>query len=208
MSYFRARLNKGMRGKLAWLLIAVVLVFLCLLGRLTFISTVNGEQYKRQVLSQSQSSYNSETLPYKRGEILDRNGTVLATSEKRYNVILDCRAINERARYLEPTVGAILSCFDVDELSLRYVIGDEKTRDSQYYVLVREVPVEKKKAFERLKKSPQQRAEDDGALTTTPAPTETPEEENRRKNIVGVWFEETYHRIYPFLEFIKDAKLK
>lgn len=197
-AYFHTRINKGMRGKLAWLLIVVVLVFLCLLGRLTFISTVNGEQYKRQVLSQSQSSYNSETLPYKRGEILDRNGTVLATSEKRYNVILDCRAINERARYLEPTVGAILSCFDVDELSLRYVIGDEKTRDSQYYVLVREVPVEKKKAFERLKKSPQQRAEDDGALTTTPAPTETPEEENRRKNIVGVWFEETYHRIYPF----------
>lgn len=195
---FNTRLNKGMRGKLAWLQIVVVSVFLCLLGRLTFISTVNGEQYKRQVLSQSQASYNSETLPYKRGEILDRNGTVLATSEKRYNVILDCRAINEKEWYLEPTVKAILTCFDVDELSLRYAIGDEKTRDSQYFVLLREVPVEKKKAFERLKKSPKQQAEDDGIQPLTPIPTETSQERKWRQSIVGVWFEETYRRIYPF----------
>lgn len=198
-NYFRRRLDKGMRGKLAGLLLVVVLVFLCLLGRLTFISTVDGARYRRQVLSQSQSSYNSETLPYKRGDILDRNGSVLATSEKRYNVILDCRAINEKEDYLQPTVRAILSCFDVDEMALRYAIGDEKTRDSQYYVLLREVPVEQKRAFEDLKKSEEQKREETGyPPTLTPIPTETKEQRKERTSIVGVWFEETYRRIYPF----------
>ena len=32
-------------------------------------------------------SYDSKTIPYQRGEIIDRSGTVLATSVAVYNVI-------------------------------------------------------------------------------------------------------------------------
>ena len=34
-------------------------------------------------------SYNSTDIPYERGEILDRNGNVLANSEKTYSLILE-----------------------------------------------------------------------------------------------------------------------
>ena len=215
---FQRRLQQGMNARMAGLRVAVVLIFVCLLARLATIFLADGDQYKREVLSQSQSSYSSEKLPFKRGDILDRNGTALATSEKRYNVILDCRAINDLVeandkirglrikgddgkiyvkKYLEPTIKAILTVFDVDELALRHIIGDEKTCDSQYYVLFKEVPVEQKKAFEYLKKSPSERAKEDGIEIPEPTPTEVPEEQAERTSIGGVWFEETYRRVYP-----------
>ena len=49
----------------------------------------NNEQYNKIVLSQRQQEYESRTIPYRRGDIVDRNGTYLATSEKVYNLIID-----------------------------------------------------------------------------------------------------------------------
>ena len=36
-------------------------------------------------------------------------------SEKVYNVILDCKLMNEEEEYLEPTISALVSCFGADE---------------------------------------------------------------------------------------------
>ena len=88
------KLNGSMRRKLAGLFVAVVLALICLLIRITYINAVSGDQYTKQVLANSQSRYSSTILAYKRGDILDRNGAVLATSEKKYNVILDCSVTN------------------------------------------------------------------------------------------------------------------
>lgn len=58
----------------------------------------------------AQQDANSTTLPYKRGDIYDRNGTVLATSEKVYNLILDPKVLWEyhdedpEKDYVEPTL--------------------------------------------------------------------------------------------------------
>ena len=46
----------------------------------------------------------ARVMPAKRGDIYDRNGNILATSNKVYNVILDCKAVNENEDYVEPTV--------------------------------------------------------------------------------------------------------
>ena len=74
-----------MQTRLVVLVFLVLLAFVGLTWRLVMINRDNGEQYKQQVLSQQR--YDSITIPYKRGQILDSKGTVLAVSEKVYNVI-------------------------------------------------------------------------------------------------------------------------
>ena len=76
-----------MKRKLALLFVVIVLALIGIFSWLVYIIRVSGEQYTRKVLSQQDT--NSILLPYKRGDIYDRNGSLLATSEKVYNVILD-----------------------------------------------------------------------------------------------------------------------
>ena len=77
----------------------------------------NGEEYNRIVLGQRQSGYGSRAIQAKRGDILDRNGTVLATSQKVYNIIVDPKVITSRAddRYLKASLDALREYFPGDE---------------------------------------------------------------------------------------------
>ena len=75
------------KKKLVVLYAAIILAFACLIGKIVEINLENGEKYTKIVLDQQQ--YNSRVIPFKRGDILDRNGTVVATSERVYKVILD-----------------------------------------------------------------------------------------------------------------------
>ena len=62
---------------------AFVLLLLVILNLLiAYINAKSGEQYAKVVLSQQ--TYDSKTIPYRRGEILDRNGNILAKSDKVY----------------------------------------------------------------------------------------------------------------------------
>ena len=45
-----------------------------------------------------QQVYDSRAIPFKRGDIVDRNGTKLATSERVYNLILDAKSTGERQK--------------------------------------------------------------------------------------------------------------
>ncbi|MBO5346718.1 MAG: cell division protein FtsI, partial [Lachnospiraceae bacterium] len=83
------RFRSYMRVKLVVFCFIVVLAILFLVGRLINITNTSEAKYKKQVLSQQK--YDSTTLPYKRGDILDANGSTLAYSEKVYNVILDTK---------------------------------------------------------------------------------------------------------------------
>ena len=159
-----------MQKKLVVLYLCVLLAFAGLSARLFLINRDNGEQYEKQVLSQQH--YSSRTLPYKRGEITDRKGTKLAVSEKVYNVILDCKLMNEKEDYVEPTISALVQYFGADEGKLRSYNADNP--DSQYYV------VKKQKTYEEI--APFQ---------------ELTADEEKGKNIKGVWFEEEYRRSYP-----------
>ena len=80
-----------MQKKLVILFLFVLLAFLGLSVKLFQITRDNEEEYKKQVLSQQQ--YDSTTLPFKRGDILDKNGTILATSQKVYHLVVDSKAI-------------------------------------------------------------------------------------------------------------------
>ena len=159
----------------------VLLALVGLAMRITYINASNGDKYRRQVLSQSQQQYTSQVLPAKRGDIYDRNGTVLATSNKVYNVILDCKLVNSDEEYLEPTVQAMVSILGVDETEIRDLLSNEETKDSQYQIIKKAISIDVKKEFEAYE---------------NPSEEEqlTEEERTSRNNINGVWFEEDYLR--------------
>ena len=178
------KLDIKMRKKLAGLFAVILLIFGGLLTRITYINAVSGDKYKKQVLTQAQQQYDSRVIPFKRGDILDRNGTVLATSNKVYNVIMDCKVINSDEKYLGPTVQAVVSLLGANEEEVRSVLSAEDTKSSQYYILEEGLGMDKKKAFEDY--------------TNISQDSELSEEEiEERSNIVGIWFEEEYQRNYP-----------
>ena len=94
--YTRQKFPKKMQKKLVMLFGAIILAFVFLIGRITYINAANGEKYTKIVLEQQQ--YDSRVIPFKRGDILDRNGTKIATSERVYNVILDAKVRMRRKR--------------------------------------------------------------------------------------------------------------
>ena len=176
-----------MRMKLVWLFGIVVLAFVGLGIRITVINASQGKQYSKQVLSQSQQKYDSRVIPFKRGDITDRNGVVLATSEKVYKVILDCKVVNTKEEYVEPTIKALVDVLGLDEETIREKLEDETTKSSQYQILQSNVSINQKKAFEDYTDVSSDEVKE----------TLTKEEIAERSNVKGVWFEEDYRRVYP-----------
>ena len=167
----RARFNMNMQKKLVVLFIIILLAFLGLAGRLVYITEAKGQEYTKNVLSQQK--YQSTTLPYKRGDILDNKGTKLAISEKVYNLIIDCKAVLEKEEYLEATMTALESCFpELNHLEIKNYIKNNPAR--RYYVVKKQLTYEEISDFVEI--------------------------QNNRKenpNVQGVWFEEEFKRMYP-----------
>ena len=187
------KINHTMKGKLVGLFAIVLLALVCLLGRITYINAISGNKYKKQVLTQAQQKYESNILPAKRGDIYDRNGNILATSNKVYNVILDCKAINsEEGDYVEPTVRALTEVLGLDEDDIRSRLTSEKTKNSQYQIIKKQLSMDDKKKFDEY-------------TTVTEDSDLSDEQKKERSNVKGVWFEEDYLRSYPFNDLACDT---
>ena len=91
----QALLTNRVKNKLALLFAIIVLALIGVNVRLAYINKTNGDKYTKRVLAQQDT--NSILLPFRRGDILDRNGTILATSEKVYNLVLDAKVLAESA---------------------------------------------------------------------------------------------------------------
>ena len=160
-----------MQKKLVVLFLIVLLAFMGLSARLIYINNTKGEQYKRQILSQQ--SYASTTIPYKRGDILDKNGIKLAVSEKVYNLVIDCKNLLEKEDYLEPTLTALSTCFpEFDEGAARSYIAANPS--SRYYVTLKQLTYDEISPFVQMQNDTE-----------------------NYPGIKGVWFEEEYKRMYP-----------
>ena len=187
------KINHMMKGKLVGLFAVVLLALVCLLGRITYINAISGNKYKKQVLTQAQQKYESNILPAKRGDIYDRNGNILATSNKVYNVILDCKAVNsEEGDYVEPTVRALTEVLGLDEDDIRSRLTSEKTKNSQYQIIKKQLSMDDKKKFDEY-------------TTVTEDSDLSDEQKKERSNVKGVWFEEDYLRSYPFKDLACDT---
>ena len=164
-------IRRRIQGKLVILIVLVLLAFAGLGLKLLFINMTKGEQYKKTVLSQQ--SYDSITIPYKRGDILDSNGNKLATSDKVYNLIIDAKQLLSKEDYLEPTMTALKTCFpEFPEGEVRAFIASNP--NSQYYVTLKQLEYERMAAFVDMQNNTEE-----------------------YPNIKGVWFEEEYRRVYP-----------
>ena len=99
------RLNHAMKVRTIGTITFIAILFIILAGRLVYFSVFKNGIYEKQVLSQQ--NYNSVTIPYKRGDILDRNGNTLATSKKLYNLVLEPKNILRTADVRKKVVSAL-----------------------------------------------------------------------------------------------------
>ena len=145
---FGKKLTRKMRIKLAQTLGVFVLVLFGLAGNLTYINMTNGQEYTVKVLSQQ--GYQSRVLPYKRGNITDRNGVVLATSTTVYNLILDAKLIysDEDGSALQAVLVALNHCFNYDIADVKAKLEANPT--SQYIIYDRELTYEQIGEFHNL----------------------------------------------------------
>lgn len=174
------RFTSKMQANLLLVFCVVILLFIALAVRLWYISNENGEKYEKRVLSQQ--TYVSNAIPFKRGDITDRNGTKLAVSEKVYNLILDPVTILEKEDYKEPTLKAVNQVFSVPMEELEQILAEKK--DSRYVQMkeYKHLDYSMVEQFEKLKVKDKNKKDDKTDSTN---------------NIHGVWFEEEYVRTYP-----------
>lgn len=170
------KLNRKMKKKLLLLFGIITCAFVGLVFRLMYIEYTSGDTYTKKVLSLQ--SYDSVKLPFQRGNIVDKNGTILATSVAVYNVILDCSVMTSKDEYVEPTINALTQCFsDLDRNKLEDYAQNSK--DNKYIVLKEKLSYDDIQPFVDM-----QDAVDDSGNKVNP-------------NIKGVWFETEYQRKYP-----------
>lgn len=175
------RFTQSMKKKLLVVFLLIILLLIGLIIRLFYIRYTKGDEYEKRVLSQQ--GYESQTIPYQRGDILDSQGTILATSVDVYNVILDCKLINEDKKYIEPTVSALVQCFpDVTEEEVKTALTEKA--DSRYFVLRKQLTYEEIQGFEQMESEVYTEGKNKGKKVNP--------------NIQGVWFEKEYVREYPF----------
>ena len=182
------KLTKKMKIKLAGVFGCSLLALVGLLVGITWINAKSGNKYTQQVLTQSQQQYTDTTVPFRRGSITDRNGTMLAKSVKVYNRVLDCVEINNNDTYKDPPQAALEEYFDIEQDVVDGLLTNEETKDSRYQILKKEVTMDERRAFEESLEVPESKEEQE-ALGE--------EEITRRQRVKGVYFEDTYKRIYP-----------
>ncbi len=177
-NFLTKRFSKKMQKKLVMLFMAIILAFIVLVGRITYINASKGNKYTKIVLDQQE--YDSRVIPYKRGDIVDRNGTRIVTSERVYNVILDVNVMMSKDDYIAPTIQVLEECFGVKEADVRKRM--EESPDSHYEILAKGVSYDKAKKFQDI---------------------EADQEKN--ENVKGIWLEDDYQRSYPYDSLASDV---
>lgn len=190
-----------MRIKLAGIFFVVLLALLCLIIGITVINAKEGDRYTKIVLSQSQEQYSNTEVRFQRGSITDRNGNILAYSEKIYTLVMDCNAMNytdekNEQPYRDNTIDAVESFFGVSREKMEALLDDPETSSSMYQPLKYEISLEEKRAFEESIEVPETEEEQKELGK---------DEVARRRSIQGVYFEENYKRIYPLNSLACDV---
>ncbi|MDE7367270.1 MAG: penicillin-binding protein 2 [Lachnospiraceae bacterium] len=177
----RKKFLHRMKIKLTGVFAIVLVGFIVVLCRLVYIEQVKGEEYEMRILSQQR--YDSITIPYRRGDILDRNGTELATSTKVYNLIIEPKIIlaegskevelenGEKTTKQELVISALKTYFGLTDEEIHAALED---KDSLYKIMARKLPYD------------------------VVVPYNEYLETKNGRYIVGVWLEDEYQRYYPY----------
>ncbi len=170
---------------------AFVLITLALFALGIVVATISyndNEEYAKIVLAQQ--DYDSRVIMAQRGQIVDRNGTVLATNVPKYILILDPAVILADEKYTETTIDALVECYGFDRAELTDTIyANEKSHYVRYKRSELELFYEDKERFETYQ-------EEFNALA---------KKEKREERVHGVWFESEYERKYPYNSLACDV---
>lgn len=181
------------RMKLVIVFSVLVVLMAALIIRLNYINMTKGSEYAKRVLSQM--DYDGQQIPYRRGDIVDRNGTVLATSEKVYNLIIDSYVllnskVDEEGDCLEPTLQALRDCFGGTGINIEEIRNYiTENPDNRYYVVIKQLSYETLTSYNELMAT-----DEDGNYVNDEA-----------YYVKGIWFEEEYVRKYPYGNLAGDV---
>ena len=180
------RINNAMRVRTLSIVALIAILFIGLVGRLVYFSVAKNKTYKKKVLAQQ--NYQSQTLPYKRGDILDRNGNTLATSQKLYSLVLEPKNILRTEQTQKNALNALTKYMNLDRDDLLEYLKDHK--DSYYSVYKKDMKYSKVADLKDYLKS------------------------KGGKKVVGITFSEKYVRRYPnkslashLLGFVSDGSI-
>ncbi|MDD3173692.1 MAG: penicillin-binding protein 2 [Herbinix sp.] len=168
------KFTSRMQARLLLVFCVVTLLLVGLMGRLIFIMQTDGDRYAKQVLSRQ--TYVSSVLPYKRGDIIDRNGTVLAQSELQYRLILDPKLLLENEDCISITLASLKKSFGIETDTVQAILDEEPNK--QYVIVQKNLKYDVVKSFKDTM--------------------------SKNGDIIGVWFEEEYVRTYPFNSLASD----
>ncbi|MGN6710001.1 peptidoglycan D,D-transpeptidase FtsI family protein [Anaerocolumna jejuensis] len=170
------KFTNRMSARLMFVFAIVLTLMSVLIVRIVKLNNTDGVRYEKRVLSQQ--TYTSSAVPFQRGSILDRNGTVLAYSEKVYNVILDVYYALSDEKYSEPTKKALTDSFkDITDKDIDTLYKNKAS--SRYSIIKKGISYEDMEKFKALTK--------------------------KDENIQGVWFEVDYNRKYPYKTLACDV---
>ncbi len=161
--------SKTSQKKVLVLFFLVLAAFIFLFARLVWLIKNNETEYQKQVLSQR--SYDSKTLPARRGDIVDSKGVKLATCEKVYNLVVDASVMTTKeGKYIEPTLTVLGQCFP--QLDIAQIRSFVKANPSnQWYVVLKKLTFDEISEFLAI--------------------------QSENKEVKGIWFEEEFRRVYP-----------
>nr|WP_207640411.1 penicillin-binding protein 2 [[Eubacterium] cellulosolvens] len=217
----KRRLSGKSKKKLTGLFMIVVVIMFCLALKIAKINATDGQRYSEIVMTQAQQSYQTKTIPFQRGNITDRNGTLLATSNKVYNLMLDITDVNtlvevgtgeggtgasQKPVYRAPTIQALHDVFGLEESEVAAIIDNPENAENRYYTLKKGFSVTEKKALDaycpsdekgREKLRAEFRKELSGTYAGEKLEQMVEEKVAERGKVRGIWLEEDYARSYP-----------
>ena len=157
-------------------IIVLLVAFISVTVRLFYILAFDGAKYSETALAQTETELSKITA--KRGDIVDRNFIVLATSNVTYNLILDPKVIlSDSDRYLLPTVTLVAESFGFTTDELIKKINDRP--NSSYVVLKKNLSYSEVEDFI--------------------------EKRDADRNVVGIWLEDNYKRNYSYGELASSV---
>ncbi|MBQ0025947.1 MAG: penicillin-binding protein 2, partial [Lachnospiraceae bacterium] len=169
---------KSMQKRLLYVFFIVIALLVILIAVIIKIALTSENDYNITILKQQ--NYTTNIIPYRRGTITDRNGTVLATSERVYILILDPSVIlANNAKNEEATLNALHEKYGFD-----------------YYEMKECIEANPKRAYIRYKKNISEA--DKTAFENYVEEYNKSDTAKEKGKITGVWYENDYKRVYPF----------
>lgn len=165
------KLQRKMKFKLLVVAGFVVMAFFFLTIKMISINRSNQDLYSKKVFDNLR--YKNATILAKRGDITDRTGTVLAYSQKVYNLILDPNSYWEDKTDRAANIELLVQCFNLDRQELLDIYNSYEGKNCAYKKVLKQLTYDEVAEYRAAK-------------------------EADSNKYIASWLEEEYKRTYPY----------